>query len=392
MPIAEWTNWSGRQRSTPARRLAVGSEAELVAAVRAAGDEGLTVRAVGASHSHSRVAVTEGVVLDTDALSGLVGVDVDASVATVRAGTRIFALGPLLHEHGLALRNQGDIDKQSVAGAVSTGTHGTGPSLQNLSASVRAARIVLAGGDVVTTSPDAEPELFELARHSLGGVGVLSEVTLAVRPAYRLHERQWKEPPAEVFARIDALIGATRHFEFFWDPVRDVCFCKSLTETDAPPDALGDRPWERIGWSHEIISSVRDVLHTEMEYSVPAEIGPAAFEAVRSLIRADFPALTWPVEYRTLAADDLWISTASGRDTVTISVHEGVENDETPLFRACEAVLRRFEGRPHWGKVHYRSGRELAALYDEFGRWWQLRDRFDPNGVFHTPALAALRP
>lgn len=388
--IAHWQNWSGRQTANPAEVARPVSEDDLVAAVGLAAERGVPLRAVGASHSHSRVAVTDGVLVETDHWQGLVSVDSENRRATIRSGTRIFQLGPLLFEHGLALRNQGDIDKQSIAGATATGTHGTGPTLQNFSAAVVDVRLVGANGTLLDLSP-ADP-LFAAARQGLGAFGLISEVTLGLRDAYRLHERLWSEAPDDVFARIDELIAATRHFEFFWVPEKDVCACKSLDETEAPPDPMEDNKLERIGWSHEIISSIRDDRHTEMEYSLPAEAGPACFGEIRRLIQSEFTDLEWPVEYRTLAPDDGWISTTAGQPTVTISVHQDIALDDRPLFQACEQVFLDFGGRPHWGKVHYRSGDDLAALYPRWTQWWDLRDVVDPEGVFLTPYLESLRP
>lgn len=408
-----WSNWSGRQRSEPTRTLRPGSESELVEAVRLAGARGWSVRAVGESHSHSRVAAPDGLLVETDGWTGLVGqptLDGDGqSLVRIRAGTRIHQLGEPLYRHGLALPNQGDIDRQSMAGAVSTGTHGTGPTLRNLTAAVAGVRLVLADGELVECRDDAtaddESDLFEVARHSLGGVGLITELLVRVRPRYRLHERQWIAPPDEVLPHLDRLVAATRHFEFFWVPDRDLCVCKSLDEVAGGEYATGpvdpDEPIpeveevakrERRGWSHQIFPSVRNDLHTEMEYGVPAELGPACFTELRQLIGDRFPELTWPLEYRTLAADDQLISVAAGRATVTISVHQDVALDDRPLFEACEEVFRAHEGRPHWGKAHHRTGGELAEIHPGYRRWWELRDRFDPDGRFVTADLEALRP
>jgi len=386
-------------------------EAGFVDAVEQARAGGWTIRAVGASHSHSRVAAPDGVLVDTD---GWQGIDdglvtgtprhpsTEQPLVDVRSGTRIHQLGEPLHRLGLALINQGDIDRQSVAGATATGTHGTGPSLRNLSSAVAAVRLITAGGEVVTTDQENEPDLFEIARHSLGAVGLVTALTMRTRPRYRLHERQWIASPDEVMPQIDALIAATRHFEFFWAPDRDLCACKSLDELAIEDEA--DRPdgpiaeveqvakRERRGWSHQIISSIRDDLHTEMEYGLPADAGPACFAEIRELIGRQFPDLVWPVEYRTLAADDQLIGVASNRPTVTISVHQDIALDDRPLFEACEEVFLAHGGRPHWGKVHYRTGPELADLHPGYRRWWELRDRYDPDGRFVTADLAALRP
>ncbi len=415
-----WENWSGRQTATPAQILRPESEADFVAAVETAGREGWSVRAVGASHSHSRIAAPDGLLIETDHWQGLVDDPAERRqtaegdpVVTARSGTRIFQLGEPLYQRGLALINQGDIDKQSIAGAIATGTHGTGPALGSFSTAVVGVRLVLAGGEVVRCDSTTEPELFDLARQSLGGVGLVTEVDLRVRARYLLHERQWIATMDEVMPRIDELVADTRHFEYFWVPDRDLFACKSLTEVPAANDPAADgasggsserssegespepeqlAKRERRGWSHRIISSIRDDKHTEMEYSVPAHHGPACFSELRDMIKSRFPELQWPLEYRTVAADDLMISAASGRETVTISAHQDITLDDRPLFTACEEIFRRYEGRPHWGKVHYQTGAELAELYPRYRQWWDRRDRYDPDGMFVTEDLARLRP
>lgn len=389
--MSSWSNWSGKQTASPVRIIDATSEAHFVDAVATAARLGVPVRAVGACHSHSRVAATDGVVVTTDGWQGVVATDDGRRSAVLRSGTRIFQLGEPLLQAGLALRNQGDIDTQAIAGAVATGTHGTGPTLQNLSASVEAVRLVLAEGDIVACSPAEEPELFELARHSLGGVGLVTEVQMGVREAYRLHERQWRIPGESVLGQFDQLIAATRHFEFFWYPQGDWCGAKSLAETDAPADPMPDNKWEYVDWSWKVFPSVREERHTEMEYGVPAERGPACFAEIRELVLTRFPDV-WPVEYRTLAEDDLWISVASGRPTVTISVHQEISRDDQEFFAAAEEVFRRYDGRPHWGKVHYRTGAELAELYPRYRQWWATRDRYDPEERFVSEYLAGLRP
>jgi FAD/FMN-containing dehydrogenase len=331
-------------------------------------------------------------VVETDALSGVVGVDREAMEATLRAGTRIADLGQPLRAAGVALHNQGDIDRQAIAGAIATATHGTGVALQNLSAGVLGARIVLATGEVVDCDAIREPDLFELARLSLGAVGVLTAVRLSVRPAYKLHERMWLEPLDAVLDRIDGLCAATRHFEFFWMPGSERAACKSLAETDADPVYPLAAEGRRLAWSDEVLANERNDRHSEMEYALPAASGPDCFRALRERIARDFPDLRWPLEYRRVASDDLWISPASGRDTVTISVHQGVDAPDEPLFRACEEIFRSHDGRPHWGKVHYQDGAELAALHPRWRDWWRPRDRFDCEGRFLSPYLESLRP
>jgi FAD/FMN-containing dehydrogenase len=350
------------------------------------------VRAAGAGHSHAPLVPCNGVIVDTSALSGVIAADPVAQTARVRAGTPIYALGPALHAAGLALANQGDIDRQAIAGACATGTHGTGRTLRNLSSTVTGARLVLASGDMVECSPSNETDLWQGVRLGLGAFGVLTELTLALRPAYRLAEHGWEIPLDDLLPEVPSLVQAARHFEFFWYPQEDRAIAKRIDETGAAPSYPLAGEGGRVGWSYEVLPNHRPHRHTEMEYSVPAERGLDCLTELRALIRTRFGEVRWPVEYRTLAADDVWLSTAHERDTVTISVHQDVRDDEEPYFRACEAVFLNHHGRPHWGKVHYLDATRLAERYACWARWWAVRDAVDPDGRFLNPHLAQLRP
>ena len=252
------------------------------------------------------------------------------------------------------------------------------------------ARIILANGDVVDTRADLEPDLFKACQVSLGALGVMSEITLAVREPYRLEEQMWLDDLDEVLGRIDELTQATRHFEFFWQPGGTRIACKSLAETTAPVVTPLGKEGTRLSWSYEVLANERDDRHSEMEYSIPAESGPECMAAIRDLIAHDFPDLSWPVEYRTLASDDVWLSTAKGRETVTISIHQGIDVEDEPLFRACEKVFLSYAGRPHWGKVHYLGGEGLRTAHEDWDEWWRVRDSVDPEGRFLNPYLAEL--
>lgn len=389
--MPSWSNWSGRQRARPRSLHFARSEEDAAAVVRQAAAEGLTVRAAGAGHSHAPLVPGDGVIIDTSGLAGVVASDTVTQTARIRAGSRICTLGRPLHDAGLALINQGDIDRQAIAGACATGTHGTGPALKNLSAAVVGARLVLASGEIVNCSSEQQPQLWQAVRLSLGALGLVTELTLQLRPAYKLAERGWSEPVEALLERLDEHVAAARHFEFFWYPENDSAAAKAMDETEAPPRYPLDAEHQRQAWSYEVLPSHRPLLHTEMEYSVPAAAGPACFRAIRGLIQDDFPDLRWPVEYRTLAADDVWLSTAYRRPTVTISVHQDIKEDEQPYFQACEAVFLEHGGRPHWGKVHYLDGSRLAAMHACWADWWSVRDAADPQGVFLNDHLRALR-
>jgi FAD/FMN-containing dehydrogenase len=377
-----WANWSGNVRATPARLAAPATEADVQALVRHAAREGLRVRPAGARHSFTPLCATDGIAVDLDALAGVESIDAAAHTATVLGGTKIAALGEPLRRAGLALHNQGDIDTQSITGATATGTHGTGPTLGNLSSAIDAVRIVTAEGELVHCSRAERLDLFEAARLSLGAVGIITAVTLRCIDAYNLHERIWFEGPDESLARLDERVAATRHYEFFWHPHRDLFEHKALHPTAASPDPLPDRRRERIDASHRVFPSIRAQRFNEMEYAVPAAEGPACFAEIRALVCERFRALEWPVEYRTLAADDLWLSPARGRPTVTISVHEGAEHPHDALFAACERVFLAHDGRPHWGKLHSLGADALRGRYDAWDRFCAVRAGADPDGRF----------
>lgn len=385
-----WRNWSGSVACAPAGLPRPKSEPELAALVRRAAGEGRSLRVVGTGHSFMPLVATSGYVASLDEWAGIEDVDPSRLEATVRAGTKLGAFGKELLALGLATANLGDIDVQSVGGALGTGTHGTGRSLPNLSAQLASLRLVLASGELLECSPEREPDVFAAARVSFGALGVVSAARFRLLPAYRLHERLRRAPLAEVLERLPEEIAANRHFEFFWFPARDVVETKALNPTAAEPASLEGRKYERIGWSAEVLPSVRELKFNEMEYSVPAEAGLPCMRAVEARMRARWGDVQWPVEYRTLRADDAWLSTAAGRETVTISIHQDASLPYAELFADLGAIFREHEGRPHWGKVHTLGAAELARLYPRFGDFCALRRRLDPKGVFLNELLRKL--
>jgi FAD/FMN-containing dehydrogenase len=382
-----WQNWSGNVRADPIELPMPADENEVQAIVRRAITDGHGVRVVGAAHSFSPIVASNGYILSLDKLAGLNSSDLDACEATVWAGTKLHALGEPLRQAGLALANQGDIDRQALAGALSTGTHGTGPRYGNLSSRIKGIRLVNGLGEIVEID---DPEMLRAARVSVGTFGVVLSYTLSVEPAYRLHEKQWSEGVDDCFVRIDELIARNDHFEFFWRPVGDICEMKTLNETDAAPDPMPDVEGEYIDHSYIAFPSDRDVKFNECEYSIPAEHGPACFYAIRKLMLEDFPNVKWPVEYRTQAADDSFISAASGRETITISIHEAAENPHEEFFQATEKIFAEYQGRPHWGKYHSLIQAQLKALYPKWDRFQACRRQFDPNDIFLNPHLRAI--
>ena len=390
--MVTWNNWSGRVVGQPDRISFARSESDIQASVAQASRSNEKVRVAGSGHSHYGLVPSEHTILDISGLSGVISTDAETLTAQVWAGTKIYSLGRPLHEAGLGLSNQGDIDRQAIAGAVSTGTHGTGLTLSNLSASVVGATIVTGSGDILELVQSDRSALWQACRLSLGALGVITRLDLAVRPAYRLIETGRICSYDEIRPEIDSLPAQHRHFEFFWFPARDSVVAKSVDETDSEPEYPVGKEGSRCAWSYEVLPNDRSVRHTEMEYSVPVKDGPACLDAIRSLIHQRFSDLVWPVEYRTIAADDVWLSTANGGSVATISVHQGIDADDESLFRACEEVFLSFGGRPHWGKVHYLSGDQLACMHPQWHDWWTVRDEIDPKRTFVNDALEQLAP
>jgi FAD/FMN-containing dehydrogenase len=400
-----WRNWAGNVECHPRALERPRTEPDVVALVEQAARDGGSVRVAGAGHSFTPLCATDGMLISLDGLQGLDRVThaPASSEATLWAGTRMAQMGEPLRAAGVALDTQGDVDYQALAGAISTGTHGTGTGFGSLSSRVTELRLVLASGDIVTCSPTADPELFRAAQVSLGLLGIVTQITMRVVPAFRLHERTWLASFEEMIEQLDGLIHGNEHFEFFWLPRHDLAAMKALNTTTAAPSgampstsaAAPGTPEryvqpERVDWSYRIFPSPRTVPFVEMEFAVPFSQGPDCLRELRELMRTDYPQVTWAVEYRTQQADDMLLSPAYARDSVTISVHESPDHPYHAFFAAAEAVFRNHGGRPHWGKLHTLRARELRALYPQWDHFQAIRARVDPAGRFLTPYLRRL--
>jgi len=389
--LARWHNWSGKLTSEPKSIHFLRSEQDACALARSARAQDTILRAAGATHSHAPLVQTNGIIADTAGLSGVISTEAKTQTAWIWGGTRIFALGRPLCEAGLGLFNQGDIDQQAIAGATATGTHGTGKDLKNLSASVVGFTLATSSGDLITASATSNSELFTAARQHLGAFGIITRVNLQLRTAYRLAENSWRAGLDELLEDSAQHIAENRHFEFFWYPAEDLGQAKTINETDRDAEYPLADEGRRCAWNYEVLPNHRPHKHTEMEYSIPAEHGRSCLEDLRKLIATEFPDMQWPVEYRTLAADDIWLSTAYQRPTITISVHQDIRLDDEKYFRACEEIFLSYEGRPHWGKVNYLKGEMLAARHPCWEDWWRVRDETDPTATFLNEYMRSIR-
>ncbi|THA24123.1 FAD-binding protein [Streptomyces sp. RKND-216] len=422
-----WRNWAGNVGMRPVRTVAPSSTAALAEAVRRAAEDGLPVKAAGTGHSFTTVAATEGVLLRTDRLCGVRNIDRAAGTVTVAAGTPLWQLNEALAGEGLSLTNMGDIMEQTVAGAVSTGTHGTGRDSAGLAAQVVGLELVLAGGSVLRCSAEENADVFAAARVGLGALGVISELTFAVEPLFLLTAREEPMPFGRVTEEFDQLAAENEHVEFYWFPHTEHCNTKRNNRSPGPP-----RPLHRVrGWvddellsngvfravcalgravpgtvpgtariagralsarsytdvPYRVFTTPRRVRFLEMEYALPREAGMAALRELRALIeRSDFR-VSFPVEVRTAPADDITLSTASGRDSVYLAVHMYRGAPHEAYFTAAERIMAAHSGRPHWGKLHSRDATWLAEAYPRFGDFLALRDRLDPGRAFGNDYL-----
>jgi L-gulonolactone oxidase len=423
---ATWRNWAGNQRAaaTVSRPRSV---AELVEVVRQAHAGGRRVKPVGNGHSFTDIAVADDIRLELDELCAVLSVDRPQRLVTVQAGIHLRRLNEVLATAGLAMPNLGDIDEQTISGAISTGTHGTGAKYGCLATFVEGLTLVTAAGDLLRCSAEENPDVFAAAQVGLGAVGILAEVTLRCVDAFVLKAHERPMALRDVFADLDSLVGSNDHFEFYWFPYTELVQAK--TNNNVPAD---DQPLPRFrGWldddflsntvfggvcrvgkvfpslvpaisgisaralsarqytarSDKVFCTPRKVRFTEMEYGIPRAALPEAFAGLRKVVESLPFKVQFPVEIRFTAADDIWLSHGYQRDSAYIAIHQYVGVEYEPYFRAFEEVTTALGGRPHWGKLHYREAASLREAYPRFDDFVAIRDRLDPDRAFANAYL-----
>ena len=415
-----WRNWSGIQHAYPAARSAPRSEAEVAAALTSAQ---APVRAVGAGHSFTGLVPTTGTLMSLDALSGVARWE--GSEAVVWAGTRLGALGPALAEKGRAMPNLPDINKQSLGGAMGTGTHGTGARLKAIHGDAMALRLATVSGEIIDCDAATNADIFRAAKVSLGALGVITQVRLATSPNRRLHRRVWVEPFEETLAQAEARWAKHRNFEFYAVPFTGLAANITHDETDAPArpraaesdDAflgvlkqlrnllgfstplrraaartlLGSaKPEEAVDEGWKLLSTDRPVRFNEMEFHLPVDAQLPALKEVVEAIEVHRHDVFFPIEARRIAADDAWLSPFEGGPRGSIAVHAYYKDDFAFLYTLIQPILLRHGGRPHWGKLHTLRGQQLASLYPNWNSFLEVRRRLDPAGRLLNPYLSGL--
>ena len=388
-----FSNWSGLITSEPEKILSIANIDQAKEAVNYAQEKDLRIRTVGATHSHSPLFTNDGgMIITTDELIGPITVDEEKQTVTIPAGIKLKMATRELWENGFSFTNQGDVDVQSIAGLIATGVHGTGITHPSISSHVRDVSILTAGNTRIRASDNYET--LEAARLNLGVLGIVLDATFSVTPRFYLHEHNWQENIDDLVARLDALVDENDHFEFFWNvDGLETAYAKTLNPHEGPPDPLPELKGQYVDRAHIVFPSERTMKHTEMEYSVPFESGLECFQKISTLIREGKHNILWPVEYRTVAPDNGWISPARDRKTVTISVHQGTGEPHEPFFREAEQIFLSYDGRPHWGKVHYLDREQLSGIYgDGWEKFWDVQRKLDPKGVFVNEYMQSLKP
>jgi FAD-linked oxidoreductase len=417
-----WKNWSGSQECLPSERLAPASVEELQTLIRS---KGSNIRALGSGHSFSPLVPTNDILLSTRRLSGIKSVNKEQQQATLYSGTILSECGPLLNQHNQALINMPDIDQQTLAGAISTATHGTGKTLGSLSSYVTGLELINAQGDLVSCSAEHNTDLFRAAQVGLGSLGIITAITMQNRSPFNLkRETSWLSFD-EIAEQAYDLAEKNRNFEFYYFPFTNMVLTDRLNITDEQPtqseeidgnsgimdlkaarDYLGwsDKlrelilssymktiePEANVDHSYAIYASERNVRFNEMEYHLPAEEGIKALREVKALIEKHHSEVFFPIECRFIKAEEAWLSPFYQRDTVSIAVHRYFEEDYQPLFSRIEPILQKFGGRPHWGKLNTFTSQAFKQSYPKWRDFAELRKSYDPHNKFLNPYLREL--
>jgi L-gulono-1,4-lactone dehydrogenase len=422
-----WRNWGGNVSARPAREVAPASVDELSAAVRQAAEDGLTVKAVGTGHSFTSIAATDGVLIRPQLLTGIREIDRDTMTVTVEAGTPLKRLNMALAREGLSLTNMGDIMEQTVSGATSTGTHGTGRESASIAAQIKGLELVTADGSILTCSATENADVFAAARVGIGALGIVTAITFAVEPIFLLTAREEPMPFDKVLAEFDELWAENEHFEFYWFPHTGSTNTKRNNRSAGPEkpvsqiagwfedEFLSNGVFQVAQWvgravpatvptiaqvsskalsartytdiPYKVFTSPRRVRFMEMEYAVPRAALAETLRELKTMVDRSGLKVSFPVEVRTAPSDDITLSTASGRDSAYIAVHMFRGTPYQAYFTAAERVFTAHEGRPHWGKVHTRDAEYFSGVYPRFGEFTALRDRLDPDRRFQNDYL-----
>lgn len=381
----EFVNWSGSMRFTPGVTEKPSGEDDVQRLITRALSENKNIRIVGAGHSSMPLVATDEILVTQENMKGLVSYDSAAKRVKMLPGTNIEESGEILMKLRLSMHNTGDVDYQHLGGAFGTGTHGSGKTLPNLSAMMVGCKLIDGNGSRHSFSIENDPEMIQALRVSLGALGFFTELTIQAIPAEKYARKEYCTHIYTCMENLQELIDNNLMFDFYWYPRSDeakIRLCNPIGE------GMQDLDYARIdkqeeGWLHEILPKKRTDKFDEIEYALPREAGPECFRELRKRIKAKHRQhIGWRVLYRTIAADDAFLSTFYDRDSVTIALLHNAQLEHDYYFKDMEPILRDFGGRPHWGKKHSLQAKELAPLYPKWDRFLEIRKKMDPQGIF----------
>lgn len=413
-------NWAGNIEFTPEKVFAPTSTSDVQIMVEAAKKLNKTIRPIGSGHSWTGLIASDQFFVHLDRLQGIIDVDKQANTITAHAGTKLYTFGEEAFNHNMAMANQGDINKQSLAGAMSTGTHGTGIGLQSVSNQAKEIKLVLASGDIQTINEKDTPDLFQASRVSFGSLGLMTEATLNLLPAYKLKVTSFAEDMDFTLQHLSERLSKHRHVEMFYFPVGDWSMVKMMDQTKEEVSNRGllhkfndvvlenylyellnkiayrTKSYDgidmimrkfvsktsRVDWSHRAFPTDRNIRFMEMEYNLSIEKFNDVFEEIKACIRKNNFQTLFPIEIRFVKGDNIWLSPAYGRDSVYFAIHTYIQEDYRPYFNAIESIFKNHGGRPHWGKWHSLKDRDFEKVYPKWNEFKAIREQLDPQGTF----------
>lgn len=421
-----WSNWAGNVQCSPEGIFYPRNEEEVQKLILSAVDLGKNIRVVGSGHSFSQLIQTDSMIVSLDHMSGIINLNKEAKEATVWAGTKLKDLGELLFSRGLAQENLGDIDVQSIAGATATGTHGTGVKFGNISTQILGFTLVTGTGEIIHCTKESNSDLFNAGCISLGALGIITRLQLRLRDSYKLEYVSKKSTLEETLSNLEKLNNENRNFEYYWMPYTNKIQHRISNETNEPIKDNRVKKYfnqvilenttfkflctigtwfkssfirinkiigvlvnedRKINHSHRVYASLRRVRFKEMEYNIPAEHFPTVMRKVDALVRENKYRVFFPVECRFVKGDDLWLSPAYKRDSAYMAFHVYYKTPHDPYFTDIEKLMMEYDGRPHWGKMHTRTAKNLRTTYPKWDDFQAIRKSCDPHGVFLNPYL-----
>lgn len=421
-------NWAGNLEFHPKTILTPATTEEAQFQIKQQISQNKTIRMRGTAHSWTGLIATSDTYLHLDKMQGVISADPEKQLITAYAGTKLKLFGEVAFKHKLALPNQGDVDHQSLAGSMGTGTHGTGISLQSISNQLRAAKLISGTGEIVEVDGEKNPDLLKALGVSIGSLGLVTEATVKMHPAYKLKVESFSEDMSTALGHFKKRLHENRHLEMFYFPVGDWSMVKLMNLTDEEPSARSKlnkvtdlvlENWlyeglnilagkigtykgidalmrkfvshnQKVDWSHRAFPTERTVRFMEMEYNLPIEKFESVFEELKVTIKKHNFQTLFPIEIRFVKGDDLWLSPAYQRDSVYFAIHTYITEDYRPYFNEMQSIFKRHGGRPHWGKWHSLTHDDLAAVYPKWQDFHQIRSELDPKGLWLNPHLRSM--